>query len=255
MMVSHAVNLNEDCQITLGDKRDFDGKSKSSIFTDYKAIIYCHDAFDNKDSKIKADSHGNRIFNIAADTSHCGAYSYTLKRVWIHDIFSFFSFPKRCNITRVLLVRPIPTKPDTIPDIEGTMSKTLRKSKSQYSEIYDLRDYMSGDSVKNIHWKMSAKKDSVLVKEPLEEESGNARLYFELASSRAEMDKKLGEILFMSNFFLSKGIHHQISVMGKGREISFGIITSEDIDTMIDELLKIELPTDTDASKTRGGDL
>ncbi len=251
MMVPNATKQNAECKISIGDKRDFSGKGGASVFANYTAIIKCHDELGDLDSKIKAKSCGNRVFDMVADTSHCGAYSYTLKHVWFYDYLGLFCFPKICNNSHILLVRPTPSMPNRIPDVEGAVSRTLRKSNSQYSEIYDLRDYMSGDSVKNIHWKMSAKKDSILVKEPLEEENGNARLGFELVTSRDEMDKKLGEILFISNLYLQKEIHHQVSIMCEGREISFLILSYEDIERMIDEILKVELPKEAVESGKR----
>ena len=38
-------------------------------------------------------------------------------------------------------------------DMNGFKARTLRKSDSPYSEIYDVRDYILGDPIKNIHWK------------------------------------------------------------------------------------------------------
>jgi len=36
---------------------------------------------------------------------------------------------------------------------------------TDYSEIFDLRDYRSGDDVRAIHWKLSGKLDRLVVKE------------------------------------------------------------------------------------------
>lgn len=255
MSVPHAVKLDESGKIYFGSKADLAGGKKSSSFINYTAVAKCHDEFSNTTTKIKAYSQGDRSFYIEADTSHCGAYTYTLKYIKIYDLLGLFCIPKRCKSSHVMMVRPLPQKPEIMPDIEGSTTKSLHKSKSQYSEIYDLRDYAAGDSVKNIHWKMSAKKDSILVKEPLEEELENAKIFFELSSSREEMDKRLGEIIFVSNFYLRKDIHHLVSVMSEGREIVFEIFSFDDIENMIDKLLMMELPKNSDTTQAEGGNL
>ena len=52
-------------------------------------------------------------------------------------------------------------------------------------KVYDIRDYQLGDSVKTIHWKMSAKKEKLLVKEPLEEYGGYSRVILKITDDHS----------------------------------------------------------------------
>ena len=123
----------------------------------------------------------------------------------------------------------------------------LRKSSSTYSEIYDVRDYVEGDPVKNIHWKLSAKKDRTLIKEPQEECYGHARVYLSLLDDRKEIDQKLGELVFTSSYFLEKDIMHRVRVLPpKRREVSFDIQSQRDLDTAIIRILHMRLPKEDD---------
>ena len=99
------------------------------------------------------------------------------------------------NMNNEILVKPVPAMPSVMPDMFGFKAKNLRRSKLPNSEIYDIREYQIGDPLRSIHWKMSAKKDALLVKEPLEEYGGHSRVLLRMSGDRDEMDLHLGQIV------------------------------------------------------------
>ena len=72
---------------------------------------------------------------------------------------------------------------------------------------------MKGDPIKSIHWKASAKKDKMLVKEAQEECFGHSRVFMQLQEDRDLLDRKLGEMLFTSTYFLNHDISHKIRIL------------------------------------------
>lgn len=44
--------------------------------------------------------------------------------------------------------------------------QTLSKKGYDATEVFELREYQPGDSIRTIHWKLSEKFDTVLVREP-----------------------------------------------------------------------------------------
>jgi hypothetical protein len=113
-----------------------------------------------------------------------------------------------------------------------------------------VRDYVVGDPIKNIHWKLSAKRDKILVKEPQEHCYGHARIYLELKNDREQMDRKLGELLFTSNYFLEHDIDHKIRVLPPmKREVAFDIESQRDLDTAIIKILHMKIPKETEDAK------
>ena len=199
----------------------------------------------------KMINHGSTPVQIPLDTAHCGAFRVEITRIRVYDLFGLFWVRQKPHTACEVIVHPIPLIPDVIPDLNGFKAKTLKKTTSPYSEIYDVREYLHGDLIKNIHWKASAKRDDLLVKEPQEECYGHARVFLELEKDRDEFDRKMGELLFTSDYFLKKDIPHKIRVLPpRKREISFEIQSQRDLEKAVLRILNMKIPKETvDESK------
>lgn len=195
--------------------------------------------------------HDSGITNIPLDTSHCGSYSYKMLRLEIYDLFGFFRITRNINKDNEFLVKPVPSMPEVMPDMYGFKAKSLRKAKQPNTEIYDIREYQTGDPVKSIHWKMSAKKDKLLVKEPLEEYGGHSRILLKLTDDRDKLDLHLGQILFTSIFFLEHETSHKIRVIPPDRsEVSFDVESEADLERAMGMILRMRIPDEKDREDT-----
>ena len=98
---------------------------------------------------------------------HCGCIEADARYCKVYDMLGIFFIPIKINFHLRCNVMPKPKKPDKL-DKNDIFSVVGYKPKSGggYSESYDLRAYQSGDSLKNIHWKLSSKLDEVIIKEP-----------------------------------------------------------------------------------------
>ena len=191
--------------------------------------------------------HDSGVTKIPLDTSHCGSYSYRMIKLDIYDLFGFFRISRNINKDNEFLVKPVPSMPDVMPDMYGFKAKNLRKAKLPNTEIYDIRDYQTGDPVKSIHWKMSAKKDKLLVKESLEEYGGHSRVLLKLTSDRDKLDLHLGQILFTSRFFIEHETSHKIRIIPPDRsEVAFDVESEADLDRAIGTILRMRIPDDKD---------
>ena len=208
-----------------------------------KTAITDHMAGTTKKSVLKISDKG--ITKIPVDTTHCGAYTYRMSKLYISDLLGFFKFSRNLNKDMEFIVMPVPEMPGYMPDVYGFKAKNLRKSRQPNSEIYDIRDYQLGDPVKSIHWKMSAKKDKILVKEPLEEYGGHSRVILKLTHDRDLMDLHLGQILFTSRFFIEHETPHKIRVIPPDRrEIAFEVESETDLQRAISMILRMRIPDD-----------
>lgn len=195
--------------------------------------------------------HDSGITNIPLDTSHCGSYSYKMLKLEIYDLFGFFRITRNINKENEFLVKPVPSMPEVMPDMYGFKAKSLRKAKQPNTEIYDIREYQTGDPVKSIHWKMSAKKDKLLVKEPLEEYGGHSRVLLKLTDDRDKLDLHLGQILFTSIFFLEHETSHKIRVIPPDRsEVSFDVESEADLERALGMILRMRIPDEKDREDT-----
>ena len=100
----------------------------------------------------------------------CGIIKITNAQLILFDPLRIFKFKTGRNISTEVAVLP------SARDIDGTVSYTDRINEesdhfSEYrpgddpSEVFDLREYIPGDKLNRIHWKLSSKKDEFIVKE------------------------------------------------------------------------------------------
>ena len=212
-------------------------------FSYSKIYITITDNMGGTSKTITVDAHYGGATEIPIDTSHCGAYTYQITKIAIYDLLGFFHFTLRARTTNEILVKPVPAVPDLMPNMYGFKAKNLRKSNKSNTELYDIREYEKGDPIKSIHWKISAKKDKLYVKEPLEEYGGHSRVIIKLTSDRDKMDLHLGQLLFTSRFFLDHEIAHRIRVMPPNRsEIAFNVESTADLERAIINILHITVP-------------
>ena len=187
--------------------------------------------------------HDNGTSKIPIDTRHCGSYSYRLTWLSVYDLFGLFHINTNLNKNNEIFVKPVPSMPERMPNMYGFKAKNLRKSKQPSSEIYDIRDYQIGDPLRSIHWKMSAKKDELLVKEPLEEYGGHSRVLIKLTADRDELDLHLGQILFTSRFFIEHETSHRIRVIPPDKgEVAFEVESETDLERAIVNILRMRIP-------------
>ena len=215
----------------------------ASAFSFYKVKMITTDHMAGTQEKKVIVICDNGVTKIPLDTKHCGAYSFKLSKLKVYDLLGFFHFDLNVNKDIEFLVKPSPEMPGYMPDMFGFKAKNLRKSSKPNSEIYDIRDYQAGDPVKSIHWKMSAKKDKYLVKEPLEEYGGYSRVILQMTDDRDELDLHLGQILFTSRFFLDHEVSHIIRVIPPdSREVAFNIESNLDLEKAIAVILHMKIP-------------
>lgn len=103
--------------------------------------------------------------------SGTGTYRLRLKRVRIYDFTGMFSGKKRGKSEARILVMP------RLHDIPVRLSQTVRNFYGEAdvydehtpghdnSELFAVREYRKGDRLQNIHWKLTAKQDDLMVKE------------------------------------------------------------------------------------------
>ncbi len=104
----------------------------------------------------------------------CGMCEISLSPSRLKDslgLFSFKVFKKRRAVTAVITVLPkideIPVKvmSSTASYFSNTEVYSTEKSGDDPSEVFDVREYRAGDSLRAIHWKQTAKSGNLTVKE------------------------------------------------------------------------------------------
>lgn len=97
---------------------------------------------------------------------HCGCVTITAKYAKIYDLTGIFFIPIKINSCVSCDIMPKGRKPSVLPDSSKISVLGYKPKNGGFSDYYELRQYQSGDSLKNIHWKLSSKYDDLIVREP-----------------------------------------------------------------------------------------
>ena len=147
--------------------------------------------------------------DLVLTTAHCGTYIYSFSRGRMTDYLGLFSFPMHLPELGALRVWPNPEKPEPLPNLSRFQARAYRpKHGGGFSEIHDLREYRPGDSLRDIHWKLSAKTDKLVVREAQEPDRRNVLLTLDLCGDRARNDRVLGILLWVSRWLLEHEAAH-----------------------------------------------
>ncbi len=135
-------------------------------------------------------------FSVASD--YCGYVTVKAKKIYVTDLFGFLPVEaKKVNFSKgKITVLPETFMPlivfkgmFSVPEDSETYSPD--KKGNDYSETFQIREYALGDSIKQIHWKLSEKLDKTIVRDASLPIAKNIMLYWEKPSSNAtpaEMD-------------------------------------------------------------------
>ncbi len=103
------------------------------------------------------------------ENKNLGIIKLELQSITVLDWLGFVSFRKKQQSFTELVLFPFDTlsvEPELSAVSNGMMELEESKKKgSDFSEVQEIREYQPGDKLQNIHWKLSAKKDVLMVKE------------------------------------------------------------------------------------------
>ncbi len=104
------------------------------------------------------------------ESCFCGGLRCRVIRVWALDLFGLLPLPLPCRGEKKITVMP-----NTFPvEVDDALSITRSDDCQEYapdrrgqdmSETFQIRDYVPGDNLHQIHWKLSGKTGQLLVRE------------------------------------------------------------------------------------------
>lgn len=156
----------------------------------------------------------------------CGEVSFYLQDIYLYDVFKLCRVPIQCQKKHHLVVYPqeinleINHEVSMQPRQNGIMQYLYEKG-NDVSEVFDLKEYVPGDDIRHMHWKLSAKTGQMLMKEgtryssyetvllvdigcfdqekKLEEETLSAAISYAMALSEQLLLKHIGHLVLFYN--------------------------------------------------------
>ncbi|MDE6035196.1 MAG: DUF58 domain-containing protein [Ruminococcus sp.] len=174
-------------------------------------------------------------------SKYCGILKIRSARIDIYDPLRMFRFRTGMNITAEIAVMP------EIHEVSGNINYTDRETEESSvfsesiagddpSEVFDLRDYAVGDKINRIHWKLSSKKDDLIVKDyslPVDVPCMlflNLRCYEDSEYTLPVFDTLVETLISISQFLIeNERIHTIVFYNARLKEFSEVSITSQEV--------------------------
>ncbi len=102
-------------------------------------------------------------------SEYLGVLSIEAEQMQVLDWLGFVCWKRDISEKKEIVLLPfgsLEVEPDMAAVNNGmTELEESRKKGHDFSDVQDVREYRPGDKLQNIHWKLSAKKDALMVKE------------------------------------------------------------------------------------------
>lgn len=183
----------------------------------------------------------DRRMKATLDTEHCGALYVTARRVWVYDYLGLIAIPVRDLPHVEITVRPLEVKMRPPAGIEHLLARSWRpRPGGGYSEYHEMREYRPGDALNQIHWKLTAKTNKLIIREPMQPDRGAVLLTLEIAGSPEELDRMYGRLLFFGHYLLERSVSFEICASTAKGQLHFTVTLEDDLTRAIDTLLRVE---------------
>jgi len=195
--------------------------------------------------------------NVLLDTSHCGILTCSCKGSRVCDYLGLFGLPIRGVGQREVLVLPRPVPPEALPDLTAFAAQQKRpKPGGGFSEEHELREYRPGDNLRDIHWKLSAKTDRMILREAQEPVRQRVLLTFDMQPTGEKLDDVLSRLLWLSRWLAAHDTEHEICWLEptSGKLQTVLIHTEQDLLPMLHQVLScVGAPVGTLADRQWSG--
>ncbi|MFV0496883.1 MAG: DUF58 domain-containing protein [Candidatus Fimivivens sp.] len=182
-------------------------------------------------------------------SQHCGQVAVTFKRVVAVDFFGVTRYPLKFETEADTIIMPntfpmriLPVTDSACPEENDAYEPDRRGD--DVNEVHQIRGYVPGDSVRQIHWKLTGKFDHLMVKQAGQPMKHSLLLFLDLStggkrkSTPACFDTLAEVTVSLSQALLDAGIAHFIGwrqLYGELAHVS--VQNAEDLTEALPEML------------------
>lgn len=109
-------------------------------------------------------------YDITMQAEYCGEVKFICKNLWAVDYFHLFYIPiEKCEDSRMIIYpRNVNLQVELSKEAIGATREDVNmqsREGNDPSEMYDVREYIPGDDIRSVHWKLSSKVDQLLLRQ------------------------------------------------------------------------------------------
>ena len=160
------------------------------------------------------------------ESGYAGRIEVEIERFVIYDMFHIVEY-SGCE-TKSAWTIAVPERRTGEEDalssvIEGFPEEgELKKRGTDYNPDYEVREYIAGDELKSIHWKLTAKREHLMVRERLAAGREKINVLLPLGSDKRENDQLMDALCGVCGLLLEKGYPVQLFWQGMSGELQTG---------------------------------
>lgn len=115
--------------------------------------------------------HGRKHVVLDLKGTYCGRLRLSIDRGWLYDCFGVLGWPLRTDAAASVTVQPdtfiqkiLLSSSCGCPDDSEVYAPD--KPGHDLTEIFQIREYQIGDSLRQVHWKLSTKLERLIIRDP-----------------------------------------------------------------------------------------
>lgn len=142
--------------------------------------------------KLMLDSREEGALCFAMDGTHCGCVEVRADRLVVTDYLGLVQ--RRCPVSsqqrhHLYILPDCVNKRLKLPDVQGSVLQEMGERErrgSSYVDVSEIRTYQPGDSIKLMHWKLSARMQQLMVREMADPTQSMTWLFLNLRETPGE---------------------------------------------------------------------
>ncbi len=189
-----------------------------------RATITYYGAFSSEPEKTEITfplhAFTNQTSSFDVTSEHVGVVKVDLHNIYMYDYFRLFRFKFKVKQSYEITFLPelspltLGLRPNTLLGVDSDVFSKNKKGDDP-SEVFAIRDYIGGDKLNRIHWKLSSKQDNLMVKDYSLPINNSISIIPELAFANSgnmlkDIDAVIETAFNISNFLCEAEIIHHI---------------------------------------------
>ena len=112
----------------------------------------------------------NSVYELPFPSGQCGEIIVSCQGAWVYDLLGLFRIPIASfgEMSTVVFPQQVQMQVEMSRDTYGRPreeGQVQNRKGNDPSEMFDIREYVPGDDMRSIHWKLSSKTDTLIMRE------------------------------------------------------------------------------------------
>ena len=169
-------------------------------------FLHGADGREEKVTLLAAGFSSGQQWEFRIGAPHCELLEGWIARVWVCDLLCLFSIPLPGGKRERMRIVPVPEPPGrSLPRERGRGDGEEGKRKGTgWGEDYELRGYRPGDPLRTVHWKLSSKREELIVREAEQEQKPVYCLTLDRFGPPEELDRTFARLCGWAELLLGK---------------------------------------------------